>query len=527
VTTERVERPEETTEEEYQAIEWAKIGANFLYFLMTYVKVMEPPPGRGVISFELWGHLIHVIGLLFKHPKIVILKSRQVGLTWLLAAYALWTAMTKPGARVLILSKSKLDAQEVIERVKFIYSQLPKWMQVTITTENKGELEFKSMMSKIKAFASTEDAGRSETGTLVICDEHDFHPHAEANYAALKPTIDAVYADGSQPQIICVSTSNKLEILTQFKTLYREAKAGANSFKNVFIPWWSRPGRDRKWFLQQCKDFAKTPWQREGEYPENEEEALSPPRAIAAFNQDSLKNMLADVRKPLPRIEGEMYSPLINLYKKYVPGRTYTGGIDTGHGVGQDESVCAVMDLQTMEVVADIQSSSVNPRDFARISVQLLKMYETAWGGEPLVGVENNDWGHEVIQYMMDEGYGNFFYMDWFKIGKRDEERKKEIGWHTAPGGTDSGRWVLWGDLVDAVPGLIVYNEKGLQQFFDIIRNPDKNGKIEAIKGCHDDYPMAVGLAWHMRKYTYFGPALNDKASHSKSYMVSTGRIGN
>ncbi len=526
MVTEAEGRTEETVDEEHQAIEWAKIGANFIYFLTAYVYVLEPPPGRGVIRFELWPHLIHVIKLLFSQPKLLFLKSRQVGMTWLMAAYALWTAMTRPGARVLVLSKSKLDAQEVIVRIRFIYDHLPTWMQVTITTENKGELEFGSMMSKIKAFASTEDAGRSETATLVICDEHDFHPHAEANYAALKPTIDAVYEDGSQPQIICMSTSNKLEILTQFKTLYREAKAGANNFVAFFIPWWARPGRDRKWFEQQCKDFAKTPWQREGEYPENEEEALSPPNAISAFNQEALKNMLADIRKPMPHLEGETYSPLINVYKKYVPGRTYTAGIDTGHGVGQDESVCAVMDLQTMEVVADIQSSSVGTRDFARVSVQLLRMYINAWGSEPLVAVENNDWGHEVIQYMVDEAYSNFFYMDWFKIAKRDETRKKEIGWHTAPGGTDSARWILWGELIDSVPGLVVYSEKGLAQFFDIIRNPEKNGKIEAIKGCHDDYPMAVGLAWQMRKFTYFGPALTDKASHTKSYMVSTGRVG-
>jgi len=40
----------------------------------------------------------------------------------------------------------------------------------------------------------------------------------------------------------------------------------------------------------------------------------------------------------------------------------------------------------------------------------------------------------------------------------------------------------------------------GLSQFFTVIRNPDKRGRIEAQSGTHDDYPMAVGIAWQLRQ---------------------------
>ena len=31
----------------------------------------------------------------------------------------------------------------------------------------------------------------------------------------------------------------------------------------------------------------------------------------------------------------------------------------------------------------------------------------------------------------------------------------------------------------------------------------NNNGEIQALKGAHDDYPMAVGIAWQMRKHAY------------------------
>ena len=59
----------------------------------------------------------------------------------------------------------------------------------------------------------------------------------------------------------------------------------------------------------------------------------------------------------------------------------------------------------------------------------------------------------------------------------------------------------MWGDLMEAVTTrhITIPNEDGLLQFGDLIRNPDKAGRIEALQGSHDDYPTAVGLAWNGR----------------------------
>jgi len=65
-------------------------------------------------------------------------------------------------------------------------------------------------------------------------------------------------------------------------------------------------------------------------------------------------------------------------------------------------------------------------------------------------------------------------------------------------------RWQLWGELIEATnAGLIIPNETGLNQFFSVIINKEKNDRPEAMRGANDDYPTAVGIAWQMRKYAH------------------------
>ena len=77
---------------------------------LNYVKILEPPPGRGIISFERWPHLVEVCQTLEETKLLVWLKSRQTGASWLLAAYSLWRALYSEGAMVLLLSQGEEEA---------------------------------------------------------------------------------------------------------------------------------------------------------------------------------------------------------------------------------------------------------------------------------------------------------------------------------------------------------------------------------------------------------------------------------
>jgi hypothetical protein len=457
---------------------------SFVDFL-DHVKVIEPPPGRGVIPFAKWEHLMEVVELFGTERLISILKARQVGLSWLLAAYACWTALYHQGANVMLFSQGELEAKALLQKVRSIYDELPPHLQGVLTTNSTTEMRFEDMGSKVTALPSTEKAGRGETGTLVIQDEADFHEYADANYAAIKPTIDA------GGQLIQVSTSNKKNMSSLFKALYREAPD--NGFSKRFYSWSVRPERDQAWYdrvRREAPDTAEmnSDLYMEQEYPRTEEEALAASRVLSAFDADVLESMMDDVRKPVANIG------LANIYQKPSVGKRYMAGSDSSHGVGADFGVTVVMDATTGMVVADIVANYISPEDLAVETVDLLEKYHN-----PIWAIEDNEWGILAIRRAQELEYPNLY--ERLRPGRTSGTQVMRPGWHT----DEKTRYILWGELIQAVKDrlIVIPNREGLIQFTSVIRNPDKGGRIEAMTGAHDDYPLAVGIAWQMRKEAY------------------------
>ena len=152
---------------------------------------------------ETWPHILEMCEVFKQERLIVWLKSRQIGASWLLAAYDLWTALFQEGANVLLFSQGEPEAQDKLSKCRLIHAHLPPELQVPVGVDNRSELTFPQMDSSIRALPSTPKAGRSSTGTLVDMDEADFHEYFEANYNAVKPILD-----DNQGQLILTSTSN-------------------------------------------------------------------------------------------------------------------------------------------------------------------------------------------------------------------------------------------------------------------------------------------------------------------------------
>ena len=440
---------------------------------LDFVQVVEPPPGRGVIAFERWNHLVEVCENLNDEKLLVWLKSRQTGASWLLAAYSLWTAMYKEGALVLLLSQGEEESKVLLSKSRFIYERLPDGLKTALGTDSRQELTFPMMESGIRALPSTDKAGRSATASLVILDEADFHEHLAANYAAVKPTID----DGGG-QLIMVSTSNAANARSMFKQIYQEAPD--NGFKKIFYGWNVRPGRDNDWFTARQKEYADVSL-FEKEYPASEAEALSPPRTIAAFDHDILNLMAQDCRAPIKKVQ---VGPVeASIWQEYHPGKRYVAATDTSHGTGGDWAITVVLDVSTGYVVADIQTNLIPPDQLSLASMELLKLYHN-----PVWGIEDNDWGVLTISTAREARYPHLYY--------RDDDK---CGWHT----DERSRYILWGELIEAVSDrlVVVPNQDGIDQFYAVIRNPKKNGRIEGQAGAHDDYPLAVGIAWQLRRF--------------------------
>ena len=82
--------------------EYKKCLVEPMYFMKKYVKIQHQT--RGIIPFELYPFQEETLQDFIDHDRNIVLKSRQMGISTLVSAYALWTMIFHPGKNVLILS---------------------------------------------------------------------------------------------------------------------------------------------------------------------------------------------------------------------------------------------------------------------------------------------------------------------------------------------------------------------------------------------------------------------------------------
>ncbi len=313
--------------------------------------------------------------VLFLNNRLVIIgKARQLGISWLVCIYCLWKAKFYENVKVLFLSQGEDEAGDLINKCKFVDDHLPEFLRSKRDPDQSGLIGFPDLYSEIKALPSTEKAGRSTDATIVVCDEWEFHPYAEMNFGALKPTIDA------GGQFIGLSTADKTKMNTFFKRKYWEAKAGTSEFVKVFLGALERPGRTMEWLNKSTKDL--TAWQAESEYPLTEEEMLSTLRTRKFFSEDAINQMKEYAREPLKHELSDRFPGIVKIYKLPVQNRRYCLFTDPSDGK-DDPHAIIVRDFSSKEWVA-VSHGKTTADQCALIHDELVKLYNNAWNSYEL-----------------------------------------------------------------------------------------------------------------------------------------------
>ena len=123
-----------------QINEIVKCGKDPSYFINRYVKIQHPLKGR--IDFHTFPFQDDCLQSFNDHRFNVVVKSRQLGLSTLSAAYAVWMALFRKDKSILIIATKLAVAQNFIKKVKIALSGIPKWLWITeITTRNTQAIE--------------------------------------------------------------------------------------------------------------------------------------------------------------------------------------------------------------------------------------------------------------------------------------------------------------------------------------------------------------------------------------------------
>lgn len=215
------------------------------YFCKRYVYIQHPMRGR--ILFSLYPFQEKVLQLFRDNDNIICLKSRQLGISTLAAAFALWLMTFHKDKNVLCLATTQATARNLVKKVIFAYEQLPRWLQVPYKSKNKLSMEFRNG-SKIEAKSSNSDAARSEAVSLLLVDEAAFIDNIEETFAAAQMTL----ATGGQAMLL--STPNGMGNF--FHKTWVKAELGENSFVPIRLPWQVHPERDQAWRDKQTDDLG-------------------------------------------------------------------------------------------------------------------------------------------------------------------------------------------------------------------------------------------------------------------------------
>ena len=247
------------------------------YFVENYGHIEDRNSPEIIVRFKLWDEQKNALLEMTQNKWTIILKARQLGISWLVLHYAVWMMVCRTGRSVIGLSKSETEAKELVRRMVLILRNMRalvrekndrvgwdgawfEWNALSVTIHHPGKSD-----STFQCFASGENAARSFTADLIIFDEWAFQQFDRSIWTAALPVVNRPLSG----QVIGVSTIQRGSLFEELFT------TPDNGFHKIFIPWYADPSRTQEWYDNTLKLSGKAAmW---AEYPATIDEALDVP----------------------------------------------------------------------------------------------------------------------------------------------------------------------------------------------------------------------------------------------------------
>ena len=367
-----------------QINEIIKCGKDPVYFMNKYLKIQHPL--RGLIPFNTFPFQDDCVSDFNDNRFNIILKSRQLGLSTLVAAYAVWQAVFYKEKNILIIATKLAVAQNFIRKVKTYIKSMPKWLLVpVITANNKQQVEF-SNGSQIKAVPTSEDAGRSEALSLLIVDEAAFVRNFDELWMGLYPTLS------TGGRAILLSTPNGVG--GQYHEIYTKAIRKENEFNPIKLMWDVHPERGDEWFQKETKNMSQK---------QVSQELLCD---FASSGDTFLSNEIIEKIRIMSKQPMEKSGPGNNVwYWEYpIEGVNYILSADIARGDSGDYSTFHVINVKDMSIASEFKGK-IPPDQFASVVYDIARRFNNA-----MVCPENNAYGYTMLVKLGDLGYKNIYF---------------------------------------------------------------------------------------------------------------------
>jgi len=454
--------------------EYIKCAKDPVYFMKKYCYIQHPTRGR--ILFNLYPFQEKVLSLYSTNQYSITLKSRQLGISTLVAGYSLWLMTFHKDKNILTLATTQATARNLVTKVQFMYEELPKWLKTKAVEKNKLSLRFKNG-SRIKAASSNSDAARSEAVSLLVLDEAAFIDNIHETFTSAQQTL----ATGGQ----CIALSTPNGVGNWFHQTWSKAKTKENSFVPIRLPWTVHPERDQRWREQQDADLGPRMAAQECDC-----DFLSSGATVFA-PEDLTFIEETTIKEPVERrgVDGNLW-----IWETPDYSKNYLVCADVARGDSQDYSAFHIFDIENVTQVAEYKGK-LSPKDFGNVLVGIASEYNDA-----LLVVENANIGWATIEQILEREYRNLFYSSRNQNETVESYLNKFDSDKLVPGFTTSNktRPLIVAKMMEYIRerSCNILSKRLSEEMRVFIWN---NGKAEAQSGYNDDLVMSFAIGLYIR----------------------------
>lgn len=456
---------------EEEVVEIAACMQDPLYFIETYCYLVHPD--EGLMKFIPYDYQKKIVETVTYNRYTICKLPRQAGKTAILAAILAWHAIFQPHQTIACLAHKEAQAIEVLDRVKIIIENLPKWLQQGVVSWAKKAIVFENG-SEIFASATGSGTIRGRTITMLYLDEFAFVPTnlQEEFYISVLPTIAA----GRTTKIVITSTPKGFNL---FHKIWDKAVKKTNEYIPIEINWNDPPGRDEAWREKQIGILGS-------EEKFNQE-----------YNADFIGSSATLIRPAtlaaLTWMEPINYEEprFLSIFENPEPGKPYILAVDSSDGVNRDFSSFVVFDVSTIpyKVVATYRNNRIEPLLYPDVIWRVGKFYNNAW-----IVAENNNMGQQVINVL----HYDFEYENIFSTSKELHTNEVMEGSDKRPGvrTTKKTKRIGCSNLKTLLENnqLVTNDHEIMNELSRFVKYKDS---YRAEEGSHDDLVMCmVFFAW-------------------------------
>ncbi|MBD3263396.1 hypothetical protein GF374_03385 [Candidatus Woesearchaeota archaeon] len=465
---------------------------DFDYFCNKYIKIEIPGQDILLKPYERQSALIKKIE---RERNVLVLKSRQIGISTIIQAYSAWLAVFYDNAVIGIISKDFKEATDFARAIRGMVEKLPDWMKPSKGSQGRGfakrtEQSF-ILTNGSKVYASPVNPNapdktlRGKAITFLVIDEAAFIGYVDQAWTSMVPALSTNQMHAKKAGVpygtVILSTPNKtVGVGKWYFKKYSRAISGDDIFKPFIIHWKMIPelAQDPDWYKTQCELFDNDPRKIAQEL-----ELKFLPAEGAFFSAEVMEKVQESCKEPIEKLQ--LFNGEAWVFAKPIPGRNYIIGVDTAPEYGADKSAITVWDYQTLEQVWEYQGK-LKVLDFVKIVQVAAREYPGV-----IVVESTGGYGNQVLEQL---GLTEISIM-LYKETKGPQT--------TVPGLSNNAKTRPL--MIDALYSYInqypesIRSERLALELTGLVTK--KSGKIEADTGCHDDLALATACCFYVRKY--------------------------